>query len=483
MNNKGSVTIFLCLLISAMILLGITAIRAVEYNLAEGKGAIAVKSALSSVDAGYNSYIFENYHILLFDKNCNGKGEAYLEEQIIEDIQKNLGDNFGVEELGVNDYELLLEDDCCAFKQQILDYCGYALIEDGASEIMDSTGGKDGSVSQVIYDDMEAASNSGLSVDDEYSFEEENKDNAEGNVVNDFNISFGDTEDPREFTENLSSEGILYIVAPEDLEINREVVELYGVPSIEKMGYDFFDYQIDNDFDDMDILKKDMDTYDSWKDKLLGGGATLVYATKVFNYATETVQEGTAFMFELEYIICGRASDIENLKGTVNRIIGVRFPVNYAYLVSDVAKMAEIKRLSWPIALATLVPEPVVRYLIAGCWAYVESIFDTKCLLDGQKQAFFKNKNNWKTDLYNLEDSVNLEGSHEENGLQYKDYLMILMAMDMEKTYYRMLDVIELNTKKNNPEFDMNNAVVGFSVDAKITYKDKSFFYREEIGY
>ena len=128
MKNKGSVTIFLCLMVTAMVLLGLTATKAVGYSLAEAKGAIAVRSAMSSVDAGYNSYIFENYHILLFDKSCNGKGEAYLEEQLIADVEHNLGDGFMVDELGVNDYDLLLEDDCSAFRKQISDYSGIQLL-------------------------------------------------------------------------------------------------------------------------------------------------------------------------------------------------------------------------------------------------------------------------------------------------------------------------------------------------------------------
>lgn len=482
MKNKGSTTIFLCLMVSAMVVLGIAAIKAVSYRLAEGKGAIAVKSAMSSVDAGYNSYIFENYHILLFDRCCNGKGEAYLEEQLIQDLKYNLGDSFEVEELGVNDYELLLENDCNAFKKQIADYCGYALIEEGASAILDSTGGLDGTVSQSIYDDMDAAENTVASSSQDSGTS--GKDDVEDDEPQEgLTISLDDTDDPRDFTEDLSSEGILAIVAPEGLQVSSEIVELYGVPSIEKNGYDFFDYEIDNDFDDMDSLKKDMGVYDSWKDKLLGGGAALMYATGVFNSAIDTVQENTRFSFELEYIICGRASDLENLKGTVHRIIGIRFPVNYAYLLSDTSRMAQITKLSWPIALATLVPEPVVRYLIAGCWAYVESIFDTRCLMEGQKQPFFKTNATWKTDLNDLENSVNLEGVEDEHGLQYKDYLMILMGMDMEKTYYRMLDVIELNTKCKYPDFDMNNAVVGFSVDAKILYEGRNFYYKEKIGY
>ncbi|MBR3834149.1 MAG: hypothetical protein IKJ73_07505 [Lachnospiraceae bacterium] len=462
MKNKGSVTIFCCLMITAMVLLGLSALRAVSHHLAKAKGAVAVRSAMSGVNAGYNSYIFENYHILLFDKYCGGRGEAYLEEQLIRDIQYNLGDGFQVCQVGVSDYELLLENDCQAFKEQIKEYCGYALIESGANSILESTGGQDGTVSEYVYQDIEAA--------------EENEE-----IIPD--IPGGDVEDPRDFTENLTEDGILAIVAPEDLTISSEIVELYGVPSLENKKFKLLNYEIDNDFDDMDVLREDIGKYDSWKDSLISGGAGVAYASAVFNCATKQLQEDTVFNFELEYIICGMDSDKSNLKGTVNRIIGIRLPVNYAYLVSDAAKMGEIAKLSVPLSMATMVPEPILRYLIAGCWAYVEAIFDVRCLLEGQSMDFLKNSTNWKTDLYDLESSVNLEGQESESGLCYKDYLLILLSMNMEDNYYRMLDVIELNTKKQYPNFDMNNASVGFSADVHISYDGKDYYYSKTVGY
>ena len=44
------------------------------------KIVIATRLSMSDIKACYNSYIFEHYHILLFDKTAGGKGEAYLEE-------------------------------------------------------------------------------------------------------------------------------------------------------------------------------------------------------------------------------------------------------------------------------------------------------------------------------------------------------------------------------------------------------------------
>lgn len=478
MGNRGSVTIFSCLIIIAMVLLGITSVKVVGHNLAQGKGAVAVKSAMSSVNAGYNSYIFENYHILLFDKNCNGQGEAYLEEQLVRDIEYNLGQDFSVEELAISDYELVLEDGLQAFKDQMEEYVGYALLEYGADSILESTGGQDGTVADVIYEDMDAASSAGLLEGEEGSYNESDTEESD-----DVAIPWLEEEDPREYTENLSGDGILMLVMPEDMEISSRLVDTSSVPSAKASIGSWLNYEVDNDFDDIDILKEDIDVFDSWKNSLLEGGSAVAYGAKVFNCATEELQEDTVFALELEYIICGKNSDRENLKGVVNRLIGVRLPVNYAYLVTDIKKMAEVKQISVPIAFATFTPEPVVRYLIAGCWAYVESIFDVKYLLEGKRMEFFKSSNNWITDINDLEKSVSPDDQENEKGLSYKDYLIILMAMNIENNCYRMLDVIELNTKQYYEYFDMDNAVVGFSVDASISYDGRDFYYRESIGY
>lgn len=486
MNNKGSVTIFLTLVLGAILLLALSCIGVVEYRLAESKGAMAVRSSISGIRADYNSYIFENYHILLFDKNGNGRGEAYVEERLTRDIQHNLGDAYAVEELRVDDYELLLEDDCSAFKDQLVEHSGYCLAGQGVEHILESTGFQDGTVSDAIYEDMDAANHSDAIVEEadisQQTTEAQIEDPELAEAYETLAPLF-DEEDPRDFTEDLTSEGILAIVAPEDMEINSSQVDLSSTPSVERWGYVLTDYSIDNDFDDIDILKKDIGKYDSWKEQLKSASAGLLYSSQVFNCATETVQEDTVFAFELEYIICGKKSDRENLKSTVNRLIGVRFPVNYSYLVSSSAKMGEIKKISIPIAIQTLVPEPIVRYLIAGCWAYVESIFDVRCLLQGDRQEFFKSSATWKTDLNNLEDSLNMDGEDSDTGLCYKDYLLILLALDMEDGYYRMLDIIELNTKQHYREFDMNNAAVGLTLDVTTSYGGRQFYYRENISY
>lgn len=479
MKNKGSVTIFCCLMITAIMILGLTVVGVVGHHLARAKGAIAIRSAMSGAQAGYNSYIFQNYHILLFDKNCDGKGEAYLEEQLSRDIQHNLGEGFLVEDIGVSSYDLILDSDCQAFKTQLEDYCGYALLEGGAESILESTGGRDGTVGEEIYADMDAAEKQA----DEESGDGENKEGESGDDSEDPSIFEAITaDDPRDFTKNLSTDGILALVVPEDMDVNDKEVELDQVPSSDAVSPTEA-FQIDNDFADMDILRGDIGEFDSWKESLISGGAGVIYAAHVFNCATDKVQEETVFDFELEYIICGKESDQANLKGVVNRIMAIRFPVNFAYLVTDGVKMAEVASLSAPLAVLSPLPEPVIRYLIAGCWSYVEAIADVRSLLKGESMDFLKTSYNWKTDLNDFEGTIEGNSITSESGLDYKDYLLILLALDMDSSYYRMLDIIELNTRQYYESFDMNNAVVGFCVDTHISYEGKSYYYRESIGY
>ncbi len=453
MNNKGQITVFLTLMVGCLLGLLMMGITVVNRNCSESKAAMVTKSAMSGIKAGYNSYIFENYHILLFDKTLDGAGEAALEEQLKADIECNLGEGFAVEEIRVQRYRSITEEECLAFKEQIDDYAVYGLAQKGWDKIVEAT--KDnGAIPPEIIEEMETAKNS----------EEMNvKGEEEGKGQSDDKL-----EDPREFTENMSSMGLMSIVLPEDMDVSGEEINLSGLPSFENgIGISFFQ-NVNKDFDNMDFLLDDIGKENKWEEDLVSSGVGLAYAGEMFNCATQNVNEDTIFNCELEYIVCGENSDYKNLKGVVNRIIAIRLPVNYGYLIKDKSKMSEIRSISIPLSFIVLIPEPVLTYLIAGCWSYVEAIVDVRCLLEGKSMEFTKNKDNWITDLNDFESSVNYDGKESEKGLNYHDYMIILVSTNMDKTYYRMLDIMELNTKQFYPNFKMENAMVGFQVNAII---------------
>ena len=66
--------------------------------------------------------------------------------------------------------------------------------------------------------------------------------------------------------------------------------------------------------------------------------------------------------YQLEYILGGKNSDIENLKYVVHRLLLIREVSNVTYLFSDGTKMAEAAAMAFAVATAAGVPvliEPI----------------------------------------------------------------------------------------------------------------------------
>lgn len=491
MNNKGQITVFISLIMCAMIMLGLFSLKICKFYNDKAKAVQVVNSAISDVKSKYNSYIFEHYHILLFDKTDYGKGEAAVEEFLSDNIKNNLDDNQIPVYIAITDFDLLLDNDCEALKLQIDDYTAYAAINYGAEAILSKTGGKDAVVDESVIESMDADTDNGSLKSQPETSSINKEENNLDNHNNQENIQTnrihadksGSDDDPRDFTKTIGKKGILLFVVPDDMEVSEETINLSECPSNGRVGLGNF-FNINDKFDSYSRLKKDLKQNSSWNNALIDAGCGLSYARDVFNCAlNQEVNEDSVFKFEIEYLICGRASDYMNLKQTVNKIIAIRFPVNYSYLLTDTPKMSNVKAIAFSLSLTTAIPEPILKYLIAGCWSYVEAVSDVRQLMKGHKLKFEKNSSNWKTDIYNLAKSFVDEGEDEGEGLSYEDYLLILLAMNMDSAYPRMLDIIQLNTRQFYPEFKMENAAIGLTVDVSIECDDSAFNFCISGGY
>lgn len=486
MNNKGQITVFISLIMGSLVLLGLFVIKLCTYYVEKSKAVQIVNLAISDVKSGYNSYIFEHYHILLFDKTEYGKGEAAVEEVFCKNVENNLDDKLSLDYVAITDFDLITDNDCEAFKSQINDYTVYAAISYGADEIMAKTGGKDAVIDEAVIDEMDADTKGNESeADPDFSEEQNgrNKSESENGTGAEEHTAKKKEEDPRDFTKIIGNLGILYFVIPDDLEVSTDIVDLSECPTKgESSILGLFD--LNNEFDSYNRLKKDLKKNTAWNNSLIDAGCGLAYAKEVFNCAVnQEINEESVFKFELEYLVCGKPSDYLNLKKTVNRIVAIRFPVDFSYLLTDVSKMTRVKEIAMSISLATAIPEPVLKYLIAGCWSYVESVSDVRELLKGNKVEFEKNKNNWKTDINHLGSSLKAPKTESDRGMTYEDYLLILIALNMNTSYKRMLDVIQLNTRQIYPDFKMENAAVGLTVDAGVVYEDNIFNFSLSGGY
>lgn len=479
MDNKGKITIFLCLMMSLMLLLGVNVIKIIEIKAAKAKAAICANTAMSSAKAGYNRYIFDNYHILLLDKNLSGGGEAYFEEMLKESLKENLGSGFKVKDVIGTRYTYITDNDCRALKEQIKDYMVYAGIDYGIEQITAATDGKDGSVSDEVLEELAAASDVQLGYEAEGGETDESKAEGIDSIIG------PSVDDPRNMVGDLFGGLALFFVLPEGEVPSTAKQNILESPSFEfGTFFDLFHSGINTDFDDIDEFKSDLTYRDSWLDSLADAGAVAFYARNVFNCITnKEVNENTVFQYELEYLAAGRNSDSRNISRTVNELISLRLPVNFCYLISDGKRMSQVKTASISAALLSPIAEPVIRYLIAGCWAYIESVVEVRHLLAGERLPFLKNSANWITDITNLDETVYGDAVEDENGLCYEDYITILLAVNINKTCLRMLDLMELNARQEDKNFQIEGCVTEFSADFLVDYKDYDCSIGVAAGY
>ena len=184
-----------------------------------------------------------------------------------------------------------------------------------------------------------------------------------------------------------------------------------------------------------------------------------------------------ALAYQVEYLLAGKISDLDNLKAVVNRIFVIREAANTAYIFSDQEKCAIADALASILATAMAIPEAstLIKEILLLGWAFAESIYDLQCLMQGGKIPLMKTSGTWH---FNLENALNLAGNTNVSGgrgLGYPDYLRILMWLEDEKTLAeRAMDMVEVDVRQTpgNGNFRLDGCVdaVGACVDMKSVY-------------
>lgn len=210
----------------------------------------------------------------------------------------------------------------------------------------------------------------------------------------------------------------------------------------------------------------------------------MAYARCCFNSLTNGDRnDSTELKYELEYLVAGKKSDYENIKSVINSLVWLRTPVCYAYLVRDAEKMAVVTSIAAPLSFLVFLPEPVLKFLLAGCWSYAEAMADVRTLAAGKKIAFVKTRENWVTDIKKLADTVTGDVPEAEHGLSYEDHLCMLMALKTDRINYRMLDLMQLNAAKEGESIKIADCAVAAGADFTSGYMGRKFYYHMVTEY
>lgn len=195
-------------------------------------------------------------------------------------------------------------------------------------------------------------------------------------------------------------------------------------------------------------------------------------------------QEEDALKYQIEYLIAGGNSDVDNLRGVANRLCILREAANAMYLLSSGTKRAEIKAAAGLVCTLIMLPEltPLLEGAILLGWAYAESVYDVKSLLAGGKVPLLKDDNSWHYSLSAALDGDLGDSSQEGEGLGYQDYLRIFMMFtDTDVITARAMNMVEADIRKTPGNSDFRLDGCYDMVEAKIQIGSAHGFHYEII--
>lgn len=204
-----------------------------------------------------------------------------------------------------------------------------------------------------------------------------------------------------------------------------------------------------------------------------------------------TDEESDTLRYQVEYLIGGGDSDKENLKSVVHKLLLIRTPVNYACLQGDSVKKAEVEVVAIAIATATgaLGTESLIAQSLLWAWSWAESIVDVRSLLSGGNLTLTKSSSQWQLDISSLMDfgSGSVEASKGEDGMDYKDFLRILLYLESIDTLtQRTMDMVELSVKNIDgmEQFKLDHCIsrLSLSIETEVGM-GYSYSFPIEYGY
>lgn len=201
------------------------------------------------------------------------------------------------------------------------------------------------------------------------------------------------------------------------------------------------------------------------------------YLKEHFNsYLTQIGWEDTVLQYELEYLLAGKESDLQNLTQTVLQIIMMRMVLHFSSILTNVEKRELAEQAA--LALAGITGMPALKYVATTVylfiWSLEEALVDTAALLAGKKVPVYPSVDGGCilfSELLLFSKTMiadKVEQIHDTGGLltDYMDYLHILLFVkEQALVCYRAMDLIQSNLRKNGVvNFNIKQCICGAKI-------------------
>lgn len=489
MVKRGSITVFLALILSLVTALVCTGIESVRMAAARTQILNGTDIGLYSLFGQFDREMLKDYDLFLLDGSC---GEGSLDLASVYDnfssymkpVLKQNSQKLSVVQGGFSAYRLLTDEGGEPFYNQVVQYMKETLGSQGVSLLLDKMKDRKEKTDQAEQAGQQAE-NGDIIENYDAEMEENNRKNEEALAEPEKNPEGGELEDgdnvtappqkvvnPISIIRRIRKMGILELVIPGNKGVYDGQVQAGTLLSRREK-------------------QKGMPMYEPEKTDTSYTSQILFQQYLMEKLGNYSAPGKGALKYQTEYILGGKTGDIENLKSVARRLLLIREGVNMVHLVSDGTKRAQAAGLASAIASAFLIPPAtgVIEAALLLCWAFGESILDVRELFDGGKVPLVKSASDWQLSLENLPELLNgldsvRRGS--EDGMSYEDYLQVLLlGVSREEKITRAMDMIEFCVReKGRKNFRMDSCIVAaeISVDVKAN-KRKVFNVTRAYGY
>lgn len=489
MVKRGSITVFLALILSLVTALVCTGIESVRMAAARTQILNGTDIGLYSLFGQFDREMLKDYDLFLLDGSY-GDGSLDLASaydnfsSYMKPVLKQNSQKLSVVQGGFSAYRLLTDEGGEPFYNQVVQYMKETLGSQGVSLLLDKMKDRKEKTEQAEQAGQQAE-NGDIIENYDAEMEENNRKNEEALAEAEKNPEGGELEDednvtappqkvvnPISIIRRIRKMGILELVIPGNKGVYDGQVQAGSLLSRREK-------------------QKGMPMYEPEKTDTSYTSQILFQQYLMEKLGNYTAPGKGGLKYQTEYILGGKTGDIENLKSVARRLLLIREGVNMVHLVSDGTKRAQAAGLASAIASAFLIPPAtgVIEAALLLCWAFGESILDVRELFDGGKVPLVKSASDWQLSLENLPELLNgldsvRRGS--EDGMSYEDYLQVLLlGVSREEKITRAMDMIELCVReKGRKNFRMDSCIVAaeISVDVKAN-KRKVFNVTRAYGY
>lgn len=410
--KKGEITVFLSLVVVLLLSFITSVLNTAVIQSTKSIKRQEVDRALFSLFGEYNPILFEQYDIFAID---TGKKENEEYAQVKSRLHYYGASDMQQDICGI---QFLTDQKGVSFQEQAIQYMEYTY---GISSIHDFVGmTKEWEKVDLAGKDFK---NQNTTFDQQFT-EITSKENGEE--------QFG-------FVEEMKKLPIVSSVMPKDFEYSTKAVQTQQLFSKRKQNIGKGEFYVRSDLS-------------SLQNKLLFREYLLKKFTNALSSKEKT--ESKQLSYEVEYLIGEKNCDKDNLEVVLRKIALLRTGANYIFLMNDPQKKAEAEAMAAVLAVLIFFPEGIelISQILLIAWAFAESVQDLKTLMNGGKVPLLKSTDQWQVSLdsviHKQPSSNSSQSLKQEHGLEYKDYLRILLFFkNTEILTMKAFDRIEGNLR------------------------------------